>query len=154
MAKKATRKKSTTRRKPAQAKKRSPNKITEKRPRSVTKKASKKAGSKRKRADHPNLNAGRPGPGRPKGSKNKATKEARALARDIVQDQTYLNKLAQRVKAGKAQKLEVLLWHYAYGVPKQPFQIEGADGSDPFAMVLEALWRARNAESSTTADNS
>ena len=72
------------------------------------------------------------------------------MAREIVHSETYLKKLKRRVEAGKAQKIELLLWHYASGVPKQPFQIEGADGSDPFATVLETLWRTRRGESSAS----
>lgn len=69
------------------------------------------------------------------------------MAREIVHSETYLKKLKRRIEAGKAQKIELLLWHYASGVPKQPFQIEGADGSDPFATVLETLWRTPRSSS-------
>ena len=57
--------------------------------------------------------------GRPKGARNRATLEIRALARSLVQDPTYLAALRRRLAAGKAGPMEVLLFNYAYGRPSE-----------------------------------
>ena len=49
---------------------------------------------------------------------NKATTEIRELARSIVKDDGYPQKLRARVEAGKAPHMETLLFHYAFGKPK------------------------------------
>ncbi len=61
---------------------------------------------------------GRPGPGRPKGSPNKRTGEARELARKFATDPVYQQRLLQRLRAGKAGSMEPVPWYYAYGKPK------------------------------------
>jgi hypothetical protein len=57
--------------------------------------------------------------GRPKGARNRATLEIRALARSLVEDPTYLAALRHRLAAGKAGSLEPLLFAYAYGRPTE-----------------------------------
>ena len=143
-------KKPATRRKSAQSKKRSSIKIIEKKSRSVKKKTSKKPASKRSTRHKQNTNLRRGGPGRPKGSKNKVTKEIRAIARELLEDEKVQKNLLSRLRRGKADKIMWKLYDYGYGVPKQPVQIEGPDGSDPFATVLEDYWRIRSGESSAS----
>ena len=71
--------------------------------------------------------AGQPGPGRTKGTPNKVTAEAKAVCAAIVDDPTYRKKLIARAKAGElAPAIEAMLWHYAYGKPKE--QVEHAGG--------------------------
>lgn len=59
-----------------------------------------------------------PGPGRPKGSQNKVTVEIKNFAHRFVNDEAYLKKLRVRVNEGTAPHMETLMWHYAYGKPK------------------------------------
>ena len=66
--------------------------------------------------------------GRPKGSLNKVTIEARVLAQRIVQDPAYRTQLRRRVQAGEAPHMETLLWHYAFGKPKESVEIS-TDGA-------------------------
>lgn len=80
-----------------------------------------------------------PGPGRPAGSLNKATREIKELARAIVEDPAYRKKLRRRMIEGKASHIEPLLWYYAYGKPKE--RVEVSDG-----MELKYEYRARFAE--------
>ncbi len=61
----------------------------------------------------------RPGPGRPKGAENKRTKEARELARKFATDKIYQKRLLERLRAGEAGSMEVTVWYYAYGKPKE-----------------------------------
>ena len=65
------------------------------------------------------------GPGRPKGLLNKATQEVKAIATRIVQDPRYLERLQNRIDRGEAGSVEVLLWHYAYGKPKERVELTG-----------------------------
>lgn len=66
-----------------------------------------------------------PGPGRPKGGLNKTTVEVRNLARAIVDDPNYRESLVMRLKQGTAPQMETLLWHYAYGKPKETVEVQG-----------------------------
>ena len=68
----------------------------------------------------------RPGPGRPKGSPNKRTKEAREIARKFATDKIYQKRLLQRLRAGKAGSMEPILWYYAYGKPKDEIEFKGS----------------------------
>jgi hypothetical protein len=68
---------------------------------------------------------GRPGPGRPKGSVDYISREVRAAARAIVDDPEYRTLLIARLKVGEAPHMETLLWHYAYGKPKETIEVEG-----------------------------
>ncbi len=64
------------------------------------------------------------GPGRPKGSLNQRTLEAKAFARQLVSDPTYQQKLQARLLAGEAGAMEPILWAYAYGKPKESVEIQ------------------------------
>ncbi len=63
------------------------------------------------------------GPGRPKGSLNQRTLEAKALARGLLNDPTYRQNLHSRLLAGEAGAMEPLLWHYAFGKPKEQMEL-------------------------------
>lgn len=63
-------------------------------------------------------------PGRPKGVPNKVTQEAREVAQRLVGDPKYQAQLVQRLEAGKlAPGVEVMLWNYAYGKPKEQVDV-------------------------------
>jgi hypothetical protein len=64
-----------------------------------------------------------PGPGRPKGSQNKHTIEAKQLARGLLNNPTYKRNLQKRLRAGEAGAMEPLLWHYAFGKPKEHVEV-------------------------------
>lgn len=59
------------------------------------------------------------GPGRPKGSLNKATREIKDIASGLLSDPAYVTSLKRRLTSGKAPHMETLLHHYAYGKPKE-----------------------------------
>ena len=63
-------------------------------------------------------------PGRPKGVPNKATKEVKELSRRLVLDPEYQQKLKQRLLKGTLTPVvECLLWHYAFGKPKDTLDL-------------------------------
>ena len=64
------------------------------------------------------------GPGRPKGSLNQRTIEAKALARGLLNDPTYRQNLQADLKNRKVEaSIEAMLWHYAYGRPKESLEL-------------------------------
>lgn len=62
---------------------------------------------------------GDPRAGRPKGKQNKTTREIRQLAQELLTNRDYLKSLKERLQAGTAGAVEVLLYHYAWGKPKE-----------------------------------
>ena len=65
-----------------------------------------------------------PGPGRPKGSLNKCTIEAKQLARGLLNDPTYRQNLRADLKKRNLEaSIEAMLWHYAYGKPKEQIEV-------------------------------
>ena len=69
---------------------------------------------------------GRKTGGRRTGTPNKITVEAKAVCAAIVDDPTYRKKLIARAKAGElAPAIEAMLWHYAYGKPKELVEHSG-----------------------------
>ena len=65
----------------------------------------------------------KPGPGRPKGAENQKTKEAREIARKLATDKTYQANLLKRLIDGTAGSMEPVLWHYAFGKPKDSLDL-------------------------------
>ena len=65
------------------------------------------------------------GKGRPKGVKNHVTREIQSASRLLVEDADYVKALKKRLTAGKAPHMETLLFHYAYGKPKDIAEHEG-----------------------------
>jgi len=59
--------------------------------------------------------------GRKPDTLNKATVEIKEFARSILEDPLYQKRLRGRVMQGKALQIEVLLFHYAYGKPRESF---------------------------------
>ena len=72
--------------------------------------------------------------GRQKGAPNKMTIEVRRLAREFLEDPAYRRSLRQRLIQGRAERLEALLWAYAYGPPPKE-QAEKQD--EPAAIALQ-----------------
>lgn len=69
---------------------------------------------------------GDPRAGRPRGTKNKTTVEVRELAQSLVDDPKYLKALRARLLAGECPPpVETMLWHYAYGKPKESLELSG-----------------------------
>ena len=67
--------------------------------------------------------------GRTKGTLNKATVEVKALARELVEDPTYLKNLKKRLAEGALPPgVEMTLWAYAYNRPPQGIEITGLGG--------------------------
>ena len=67
----------------------------------------------------------RGGPGRRPGIPNKATLEIKDASRRLVEDPDYVKSLTRRLVAGKAPHMETLLFHYAYGKPKEQHEHSG-----------------------------
>lgn len=55
--------------------------------------------------------------GRRRGTPNNATHQIRSIARGLLEDPAYQRALRQRLIAGSAQRIEQLLYVYAYGSP-------------------------------------
>lgn len=85
---------------------------------------------------------GKPGPGRPKGRLNNATVQAQEFARGIVSSPAYRKRLLERVKGGTLPPaVESMLWHYAWGKPKETVELTGEDGG-PLSVVFGGRYRA------------
>ena len=67
--------------------------------------------------------------GRLSGTPNRATQEMRAFARSILENPAYRESIRQRIMQGKAPHLETLLYHYAYGKPRETVGFETADAA-------------------------
>ena len=79
---------------------------------------------------------GTPGPGRPKGGLNKTTIEVRNAARALVEDPSYRAELSKRLIAGTAPHMETLLWHHAYGKPKDVVEVVADVGVSKIIRVI------------------
>jgi hypothetical protein len=68
----------------------------------------------------------KPSSGRPQGVANIATTDARKLCQSLVENPAYRTSFAQRLKAGELPPaLEAMVWHYAYGKPKETADVRG-----------------------------
>ena len=66
-------------------------------------------------------------PGRTPGVPNKVTVEIKELARRMLTDPEYLQALKVRLKRGTAQAVEVQLYQFAYGKPKETIDMNVSD---------------------------
>jgi hypothetical protein len=83
---------------------------------------------------------GDPRAGRPRGVRNKATVEVREIARHMVEGPTYQPKLVERLEAGKCHpSVETLMWHYAYGKPREHVKVNTEDKLDLAGLLKLAL---------------
>ena len=51
------------------------------------------------------------------------TAEIRQLARHLLEEKTYRRSLRRRLMNGTLGPLEIVLWHYAYGKPKDQLEM-------------------------------
>lgn len=65
------------------------------------------------------------GAGRPKGRLNEKTLAVQTFARSFVEDPDYRLALRARLLLGEANAVEAMLWHYAYGKPKETVELQG-----------------------------
>jgi hypothetical protein len=64
------------------------------------------------------------GPGRPKGSLNKVTLQARAMALKLVKNPKALKRMKEQYEAGKLHpSLVQMFFGYAYGKPKEQIEL-------------------------------
>jgi hypothetical protein len=69
---------------------------------------------------------GRKTGGRKPGSKNKVTLAVQEFTRSLVEDPTYRAGLLTRLQQHKlSPPIEAMVWHYAYGHPKQTVDLGG-----------------------------
>jgi|SRR6185369_2351481 len=67
--------------------------------------------------------------GRRPGSLNKATIEVKEACREIVESPAYRRNLKLRAAKGElSPPVEVMLWAYAYGKPKEQIELSGPNG--------------------------
>ena len=78
--------------------------------------------------------------GKPRGTQNRVTAQAREMAALIVDDPDYREALRARMIAGTAGMMEPLLWAYAKGKPVDRVE-HGGPGA--FAEMTDAELRAR-----------
>jgi len=83
---------------------------------------------------------GDPRAGRPAGVQNKVTLEAREIARNMISNEEYRKNLEARFNAGEcAPPIEALIWHYAFGKPKETVEVMGD-------LELSVRWRPKIGE--------
>src|SRR5688500_4026911 len=78
------------------------------------------------------------GRGRPKGARNKVSKEAQDFCRRLTKDPTYRKKLKEDWKRRKVPPaIEQLVWAYGHGKPVEQVNINGEGGEQaPTSFVL------------------
>ena len=83
---------------------------------------------------------GRKTGGRRKGTPNKVTAEARAVCAAILDDPTYRTNLTARARAGTlAPAVEAMLWHYAFGKPRESLEVTVGPAGDLSELSTEDL---------------
>lgn len=89
---------------------------------------------------------GDPRAGRPRGVANKATVEVKSLAQGLLSSPEYQASLVARLNAGElAPAVESLLWHYAYGKPKETVEVTG-DGAPASLTIIEVIVDAHDGD--------
>jgi hypothetical protein len=74
--------------------------------------------------------------GRIAGTPNKVTAEAKSIAQLILCSLDYRDSVQARVKEGNLPPaVECMLWHYAYGKPRETMLVEGE--MPPFRLVID-----------------
>ena len=75
------------------------------------------------------------GKGRPKGSKNKATVEMKAWAREMFESDEWRNSARNRILAGKAPHLEAHVMACLMPRPKEQYEVSGPEGG-PIRQII------------------
>jgi hypothetical protein len=103
------------------------------------------SGSRRNRTSFQPGKSGNPA-GRPRGIPNKITVEIRQLALELVNNPDYRECFKQRLLKGKlAPAVEAMLWHYAFGKPKDELDLKVSAGDQELVeLLLEGRRRAAN----------
>lgn len=98
----------------------------------------------RRQKKHPNLRRGAPvnngtktgnghqfkagNPGRPKGATSKVTREVKQFAQSILEDPLVQQRTLEDARKGRlAPPIHSMLFHYAYGKPKDTLKVEGLE---------------------------
>jgi hypothetical protein len=91
--------------------------------------------------------------GRARGTPNRRTVHGREFAERLCNDAEYLANLEARAKAGRLPPgVEILLWHYAHGRPKEVLELSGSIGTrDVATMSTEELLAELEQHQRTTA---
>ena len=76
--------------------------------------------------------------GRQVGTPNKVGREARELARRLLDHPEYWNSLKARLARGQAPRVELHLWELAYGKPRVELD-EAPEGADPTLDLAQLL---------------
>lgn len=77
--------------------------------------------------------------GRKPGARNKNTRDAEAVCRKLVEDKVYRSQFKKRLLAATLpSSLEAMLWHYAYGKPKERLEVTGDDGGPVLVRFIDA----------------
>ena len=83
---------------------------------------------------------GRKTGGRRKGTPNKVTAEVRVVCAAILDDPTYRTNLTARARAGTlAPAVEAMLWHYAFGKPRESLEVTMGPAGDLSELSTEDL---------------
>jgi len=84
--------------------------------------------------------------GRTKGTPNKATREVKTFCASLLESARYQRQLRERVHKGTLPPaLEAMLWHYAYGVPRQTVAEPKSTTSDLVRALEQTVEQARRA---------
>jgi hypothetical protein len=69
--------------------------------------------------------------GRPKGSRNKVTQEARDFCRRLTKDKEYRRKLREDFKRRKnvPPNIEAMVWAYGHGKPVEQIELDAPGGA-------------------------
>lgn len=73
-------------------------------------------------------------PGRPKGLPNIATREMKQFIAEFVKSEAYRQNLKARIFMGEANHIELLMWHYLYGKPRETIRLE--TDRPPFQVII------------------
>jgi hypothetical protein len=68
-----------------------------------------------------------------------ATKDVRAMAARLVEDEEYQENLQKRLRTGEAGAMEIWLWRWAYGDPKRSTEAESERDRQTFAQIRKEL---------------
>lgn len=77
--------------------------------------------------------------GRKLGARNKNTRDAEAVCRKLIEDKGYRKAFKVRLHAGTLPgSLEAMLFHYAYGKPKERVEVSGESGGPVVVKFIDA----------------